>query len=185
MRFPDDYHGKEVAGKDAQFEVKLREVRAPHIPEVDADFARSLGVADGDITRMRSEIKANLEREVKRRASGRIKDQVMKSLLDVTTVELPKSLVDMEVERLTANMRRDLEARGMKTDQIPMPRGLRARGEAPRQPGPDPRRGHEPEQAGSPSRADQGRGGGAGPELREARRGGALVLPAARAPAGD
>jgi trigger factor len=122
MRFPDDYHGKEVAGKDAQFEVKLREVRAPHIPEVDADFARSLGVADGDITRMRSEIKANLEREVKRRASGRIKDQVMKSLLDVTTVELPKSLVDMEVERLTANMRRDLEARGMKTDQIPMPR---------------------------------------------------------------
>jgi trigger factor len=122
MRFPDDYHGKEVAGKTAQFEVKLREVREPHVPAVDADFARTLGVADGDIARMRSEIKANLEREVKRRAGARVKDQVMKALLDTTTVELPKALVDMEVERLTQNMRRDLEARGMKADQIPMPR---------------------------------------------------------------
>jgi trigger factor len=122
MRFPDDYHGKEVAGKQAQFEVTLREVRAPHVPEVDADFAKSLGVADGDIARMRAEIKANLEREVKRRAGARVKDQVMKSLLDATTVELPKALVDMEVERLTQNMRRDLESRGMKVDQIPMPR---------------------------------------------------------------
>jgi trigger factor len=122
LRFPDDYHGKEVAGKNAQFEVTLKEVREPHIPSVDAEFAKSLGVNDGDIARMRTEIKANLEREVKRRATARIKDQVMKSLLDVTTVELPKALVDMEVERLTNNMRRDLESRGMKADQIPMPR---------------------------------------------------------------
>jgi trigger factor len=122
LRFPDDYHGKEVAGKNAQFEVTLREVREPHVPSVDAEFARSLGVNDGDIARMRAEIKANLEREVKRRATARIKDQVMKSLLDVTTVELPKALVDMEVERLMHNMRRDLESRGMKADQIPMPR---------------------------------------------------------------
>lgn len=122
LRFPDDYHGKEVAGKHARFEVTLKEVREPHIPSVDAEFARSLGVNDGDIARMRAEIKANLEREVKRRATARVKDQVMKSLLDVTTVELPKALVDMEIERLTHNMRRDLESRGMKADQIPMPR---------------------------------------------------------------
>lgn len=122
MRFPDDYHGKEVAGKTAQFEVTLKEVREPHIPAVDDAFAKSLGVADGDIGKMRAEIKANLEREVKRRATARVKDQVMKSLLDATTVELPKALVDMEVERLTQNMRRDLESRGMKADQIPMPR---------------------------------------------------------------
>jgi trigger factor len=122
MHFPDDYHGKEVAGKEAQFEVTLKEVREPHIPAVDEQFAKSLGVSDGDIGKMRAEIKANLEREVKRRATARVKDQVMKSLLDVTTVELPKALVDMEVERLTQNMRRDLESRGMKADQIPMPR---------------------------------------------------------------
>ncbi len=122
MRFPDDYHGKEVAGKNARFEVILKEVREPHVPEVDEAFARSLGVSDGEVGKMRREIRANLDREVKRRATARLKDQVMKSLLDSTTVELPKALVDMEVERLMHKMRQDLESRGMKADQIPMPK---------------------------------------------------------------
>lgn len=122
LRFPDDYHGKEVAGKSASFVVTLKEVREPHLPELDAEFARTLGVNDGDIGKMRSEIKANLEREVKRRAAARLKDQVMKVLLDATRVELPKALVDMEVERLMGNMRQNLQTRGLKADQIPMPR---------------------------------------------------------------
>ncbi len=122
VRFPDDYHGKEVAGKNARFDVILKEEREPHVPEVDEAFARSLGVSDGEVGKMRTEIKANLDREVKRRATARLKDQVMKSLLDATTVELPKALVDMEVERLMHNMRQGLESRGMKADQIPMPR---------------------------------------------------------------
>jgi trigger factor len=122
LRFPDDYHGKEVAGKEAMFEVELKEVREPHTPAVDAEFAKSLGVADGSIDRMRADIQANLEREVKRRADQRVKDQVMKALLDATRVELPKALVEMEVDRLVHNMRQDFEARGMKADQIPMPK---------------------------------------------------------------
>src|SRR5688572_19118595 len=65
LRFPDDYHGKDVAGKTATFDVTVSEVSAPKMPEIDADFAKSLGVADGDIARMRSEVRANLEREVK------------------------------------------------------------------------------------------------------------------------
>jgi trigger factor len=122
LRFPDDYHGKEVAGKTARFEVTVKDVREPHVPEADADFARSLGVADGDLAKMRGEIKGNLEREVKRRASTRVKDQVMKALLDATRVELPKALIDMEIDRLMHNMRHDLEARGLKADKVPMPR---------------------------------------------------------------
>jgi trigger factor len=122
VRFPDDYHGKEVAGKDARFEVQLKEVRAPHVPEADAEFAKSLGVTDGDLSKMRADVKANLEREVKRRAEARVKDQVMKSLLDATRVEVPRALLDMEVERLMQNMRHDLEQRGLKADQIPMPK---------------------------------------------------------------
>jgi trigger factor len=122
LDFPEDYHGKEVAGKKASFDVKLTEVRGARLPEVDAEFAKSLGIADGDIGKMRDEVKANLEREVKRRASMKVKEQAMKALLDATTVELPKALVDLEVERLTQNMRQDLESRGMKGDQIPLPR---------------------------------------------------------------
>lgn len=122
LSFPDDYHGKDVAGKTASFEVKVTEVRGPKLPEIDAEFAKSLGVEDGDITKMRSEVKANLEREVKRRAATRVKEQAMKALLDATKIELPKALIDLEVERLTQNMRQDLVSRGMKAEQIPLPR---------------------------------------------------------------
>jgi trigger factor len=122
LRFPDDYHGKEVAGKDVRFEVQLKEVQEPHVPEADAAFAKALGVADGDLAKMRADVQANLEREVKRRAEMRVKDQVMKALLEATRVEVPRALLDMEIERLMQNMRHDLEQRGMKADQIPMPK---------------------------------------------------------------
>ena len=122
VHFPDEYHGKEVAGKDARFAVQVKEVREPHVPEADAAFARSLGVTDGDLSKMRADVKANLEREVKRRAETRVKDQVMKSLLDATRVEVPRALLDLEIERLMQNMRHDLEQKGLKPDQIPMPK---------------------------------------------------------------
>ena len=122
VHFPDEYHGKEVAGKDARFAVQVKEVREPHVPEADAAFARSLGVTDGDLSKMRADVKANLEREVKRRAETRVKDQVMKALLDATRVEVPRALLDLEIERLMQNMRHDLEQKGLKPDQIPMPK---------------------------------------------------------------
>ncbi|HZP91781.1 MAG TPA: trigger factor [Burkholderiales bacterium] len=122
LRFPDDYHHKEVAGKSATFEVKVSEVHAARVPALDAEFAKALGIEDGDLGRMREEVKANLEREIKRRVAARLKDQVMKALTDNVAVELPKALVDMEVERLAHNMRHDLQARGLKTDKVPLPR---------------------------------------------------------------
>lgn len=122
LRFPDDYHGKEVAGKTARFEVKLTEVRKPSVPPLDESFARALGIETGDLGKMREEIRGNLEREVKRRSTARLKDQVMKALVDNVKVDLPKSLVDMEIERLVQNMRRDLQSRGMKPEQVPLPR---------------------------------------------------------------
>jgi trigger factor len=122
LRFPDDYHGKDVAGKTAKFEITLNQVAAPVLPQVDAEFAKSLGVADGDLARMRSDIRGNLEREVKARLKGRLKEQVMQALLDVTQVEVPKSLVEMEVQRLQDMARQDLAARGIPVrDDMPMP----------------------------------------------------------------
>ena len=122
VRFPDDYHGKEVAGKTAHFDVTVTQVAAPRLPPVDAEFARSLGVADGDLAKMRAEVHANLEREVKLRLKNRIKEQVMEALLSVTRIEAPKSLVDLETERLQQRMRQDLLARGVPVkDDMPMP----------------------------------------------------------------
>jgi trigger factor len=120
LNFPADYHGKDVAGKTASFELTAKLVEEPHLPDVDAEFAKSLGVADGDIAKMRSEIKANIEREVKKRAQSEIKNKVMQVLLDTTKIDLPKALVEMETQRLVQSTREDLEARGVKMEQLPL-----------------------------------------------------------------
>jgi len=125
LRFPDDYHGKDVAGKTATFDVSVSEVAAPRLPELDAEFAKSLGVEDGDLTRMRAEIRANLEREVKSRLRGRVKDQVMQALLDATKVDVPKALVASEIERLRELTRQDFAARGMPMkEDVPLPAAM-------------------------------------------------------------
>ena len=125
VRFPDDYHGKDVAGKTATFEANVTEVAAPKLPEIDAEFAKSLGVADGDLDRMRTEIRANLEREVKVRLRNRVKDQVMQALLDTTKVEVPRALIQDEIERLRELTRQDFTARGIPVkDDTPLPAEL-------------------------------------------------------------
>lgn len=125
LRFPDDYHGKEVAGKTARFEVTVKQVAAPHLPEVDAEFAKSLGVVDGDLARMRAEVRLNLEREVKAKLKSRVKDNVMQALLAATRIETPRTLVQMEVRRMQAAARQDLASRGVKVkDDTPLPADL-------------------------------------------------------------
>ena len=122
LKFPDDYHGKDVAGKTAHFDVTVSEVAAPRLPEIDAEFAKTLGVGDGDVAKMRGEVKANLEREVKQRLKGKTKDQVMQALLDVTPVDVPKSLIEMEIQTLQNMARENMASRGMPVkDDMPMP----------------------------------------------------------------
>lgn len=122
VRFPADYHGREVAGKTARFEVTLRQVAAPRVPEIDADFAKGLGVADGDLARMRAEVRGNLEREVKAKLRSQLREQVMQALLDATRIDAPRSLVQIEIERLQSGTRRELAARGVKvTPETPLP----------------------------------------------------------------
>jgi len=125
VRFPDDYHGREVAGKTARFEVTVREVASPLLPAVDAQFAKALGVADGDIAKMRAEIRANVEREVKAKLKSNLREQVMQALLDATKMETPKGLLQMEVQRMQEGMRQELTARGVKVnDDMPLPADL-------------------------------------------------------------
>jgi trigger factor len=120
VNFPSDYAGKEVAGKTAQFEVSVTRVEGPRLPEVDAEFAKSLGVADGDLGRMREEVRANVGREVKKRIESEIKQTVMQALIDTSSLELPKSLVEGEMQRMVQQTRADLETRGVKLEKFPM-----------------------------------------------------------------
>ena len=120
VKFPDDYHGKDLAGQTVQFDVTCKKIEAPQLPELDAEFARALGIADGDITKMRTEVSANLEREVKKRLQAKIKNQVMDALLVVNPIEVPKSLVDMESQQMAEAALNDLKSRGMLAKNVPV-----------------------------------------------------------------
>jgi len=120
LTFPADYQ-PELTGKTVQFAVTVKVVNAPKLPPVDAEFAKSLGVLDGDVGKMRAEIKANLERELKKRIQAKTKEQVMDALLSVSELDLPQSLVEMEISRLQEQAVKDLEARGMTTKDLQLP----------------------------------------------------------------
>lgn len=120
MTFPEDYHAAHLAAQTVQFEVTLNAVEEPVLPEVDADFARALGVADGDVVKLRDEVRGNLEREVKRRIQARIKEQVMDALIATHPIDVPKAMVDAESSQLADNARRDMEMRGMNAKDLPV-----------------------------------------------------------------
>jgi trigger factor len=120
LTFPEDYHGKEVAGKRASFQLTLKKLEEPQLPQLDAEFAKTLGVADGDLDKMRQEIRANVERETAKRVEARLKAQVLDALLDKTPLELPKSLIQMEAQQMVERTGADLRARGIKPEQMPL-----------------------------------------------------------------
>ncbi len=114
LTFPADYQGKDVAGKTAQFELTVKRLEWAHLPEVDEHFARMLGIEDGDLARMRSDIRSNLEREVKNRLHARTRDAVLNALVaTISDLDVPKALVDAEVQRQIEAARADLRGRGM------------------------------------------------------------------------
>ncbi|MFZ1901649.1 MAG: trigger factor [Azonexus sp.] len=120
LTFPADYFSVDLAGQTVQFEITVKQVQAPRLPEVDADFAKGMGIADGDIAKMRAEIEGNLKREVKRRIDARIKDQVMDALIKSNQIATPGALIEMEIQRLMQAARQDMEQRGMKVNEMPL-----------------------------------------------------------------
>ena len=122
LNFPADYHGKDVAGKQADFLVTVKKIEAANLPEVNEELAKSLGIADATVEGLRSDIKKNLEREVKFRLLARNKNAVMDALVANAELDLPNSSVQAELERLVEGARADLKQRGIKdADKAPIP----------------------------------------------------------------
>jgi trigger factor len=118
MTFPADYHGKEVAGKTAQFTLEVKQVTEPIVPELDSKFATEFGVKSGQVEDLRAEVEANLKLELKRKLEAVLKDQALKGLRATTQLALPKSLVDMEAVQLMRRMAGNLQQQGMKQEDI-------------------------------------------------------------------
>ena len=125
LQFPDDYHGKDVAGKEADFRVTVTKVEAQKLPEVDEGFAKTLGIAEASVQGLRDSVKSNLQREVRMRVLARNKAAAMEALLAQSTLDLPKALVSNEVERLLASAREDMKGRGIKdAEKVTLPQEL-------------------------------------------------------------
>ena len=188
LRFPDDYHGKEVAGKTATFEVTVSEVAAPELPELDARIRE-----EPRRRRRRSRPRCarrsrrNLEREVKARLEGARQGPGDAGAARSTKVEVPKALVEAEIERLRELTRQDLAARGMPVkDDTPLPAEMFEK-QAQRRVNSGSILAElvKAHQLAAEAGAGAGAGRGAGADLRAPAGGRALVLPAARAAARD
>jgi trigger factor len=120
MTFPAEYFSKDLAGQSVTFDITVKEVGEPVLPALDADFAKALGIEDGDLVKMRAEIEENLKREVKKRLQVRVTGNVMDALLAANPIEVPGALIHKEIERLMQVARQDMEQRGMKVKDLPM-----------------------------------------------------------------
>jgi trigger factor len=98
--FPDDYAAKELAGKEAEFAVTVKKVEEAKLPEVDEEFAKTFGVESGDVDQLKSEIKANMERELTKRLRTLLKQNVMDTLVNANPVDVPSATVLQEAETL-------------------------------------------------------------------------------------
>ncbi len=121
LTFPENYHGKDVAGKTAEFTVVVKKIEWAHLPEVNEEFAKALGVKDGNVKKLREDIKANLQREVKNRLIAINKNRVMDALIKVSEFDIPQSLVKQEIGELTELTRRDLAIRNPSHKDVALP----------------------------------------------------------------
>jgi trigger factor len=118
MTFPQDYHGKEVAGKTATFDVTAKKVSTPDLPPLDDAFAKSFGVASGSIGDLRNEIAQNLELELARKVESVIKEQAIAALRAKAAFVPPRSLVEAESAQLAQRMADNLRQQGMKPEDM-------------------------------------------------------------------
>lgn len=118
ITYPADHASEKIAGKKVAYEVTVVSVSQPIYPEVDANFAKSLGVDDGDVDKMKAEIAESLKQEVAKRIKAKVKEQVFKSLVDNSTFELPRVILTTEMNRMMQSTVQSLQQRGADMSNI-------------------------------------------------------------------
>ncbi|MDO4433232.1 MAG: trigger factor [Alysiella sp.] len=121
VNFPEDYHGADVAGKTAVFSITVHNVAEAVLPEVDTDFAKALGIENGDVAKMREEVKKNVGREVKRRVNAQNTEAVMNALREAHSFDLPKAFVRDEAQRLAEEMKQNFAQQGLDAKSFELP----------------------------------------------------------------
>ncbi|HEY9053133.1 MAG TPA: trigger factor [Gammaproteobacteria bacterium] len=112
VSFPENYHAENLKGKPATFKTKVVAVAAPILPEIDAEFAKGFGIADGDVEKLREDIRENMQRELSNRLHAMLKNSVMDAILKANDVQVPKALVDDECTNLQQQMANQAQLQG-------------------------------------------------------------------------
>ncbi|ASD66483.1 trigger factor [Pseudoalteromonas piscicida] len=100
VTFPEDYHAENLKGKAAQFTITVKKVEVQELPELTDEFATKFGVAEGGVDALKEEVKKNMERELNQAVKANVKDQAIKGLLETNEVDVPKALIDQEIDAL-------------------------------------------------------------------------------------
>lgn len=123
LTFPQDYDER-VRGKTADFTVTVNQVAEPELPALDGELAKQLGVETGDVERLKKEVRDNIEKEVAKRIKSTVKEQVMDELHRAATFDVPRALLDSEIQRMQQQAVEDLKQRGMTTQDLTLPPDL-------------------------------------------------------------
>jgi trigger factor len=124
VNFPEDYHGADVAGKKAEFTLKATKISKPELPELDEEFAKGFGVQDGDLEKMRADIRANMEKEKNDRLKMNLKNKVMSGLLEHNTIIAPSAMVAEEINNLRAQAVQRMGKDAESVDEASLPNEL-------------------------------------------------------------
>ncbi|BBU69265.1 trigger factor [Fluviibacter phosphoraccumulans] len=119
LTFPAEYGNTDLAGQTVQFDLNVKQVQGPVIPELDEAFVKAMGVESGKADDLHAEVEKNLKGEVKKRIHQRVREAVMEKLDTLNPIAVPKAMVEQETYRLMQNTREEMKQRGMKGD-IPM-----------------------------------------------------------------
>lgn len=112
LQFPEDYQTEKLAGKAARFEVKVLKVAEPVLPEINEEFAKAYGVSEGGVEGLHTEIRSNMERELKEKIRSVLKEQAMDALLKVNRLEVPKVLVGEEAKAILEQTKSNMAQNG-------------------------------------------------------------------------
>ncbi len=118
VTFPEDYQNLDLAGKAAEFTVKVNSVSAPTLPELNETFFAQFGIKETGLEGFRAEVRKNMERELRQAIKTKVKNQVMDGLLAANPIEVPKALLENEVNRLRVQAVQQFGG-NIKPDQLP------------------------------------------------------------------
>lgn len=118
VNFPENYHAENLKGKTAIFNIVVKNIFKAEMPELNEDFIKSAGVADGSIESFKKEIRESVNREMTRRINSKYRENILKALSDSSPMDIPYNLVHDEIHHMMDTTKENMLKQGYKEEQI-------------------------------------------------------------------